>query len=52
MMKKGKQELTLDRPITYQIKEPGYLDESWSEWDERMTFTVESEGDGLRRSPP
>ena len=46
MMKKDKQKPTLDRPITYQIKVPGHLDESWSEWDERMTITVESEGDG------
>ena len=45
-MKKGKQQLTLDRPVTYQIKVPGYLDESWSEWDRSMTITVESEGDG------
>jgi hypothetical protein len=46
MMKKGKQKLTLDRPTTYQIKVPGHLDESWSEWDGRMTVTVESESDG------
>jgi hypothetical protein len=45
-MKKGKQKLTLDRPVTYQIKVPGHLDKSWSEWDERMTVTVEIEGDG------
>ena len=30
-MKAVKQKLTLDRPATYQIKVPGYLDESWSE---------------------
>ena len=45
-MKKGKQKLTLDRPVTYQIKVPGHLDESWTEWDGRMTITVDSEGDG------
>jgi hypothetical protein len=47
MMKKDKQKLTLDRPITYQIKVPGQLDKSWSEWVERMTITVENEGDDL-----
>ena len=46
MMKELKRKLTLDRPATYQIKVPGYLDESWSEWAGGMTVTVESEGDG------
>jgi hypothetical protein len=38
--------LTLDRPATYQIRVPGHLDESWSDWIGGMTITVESEGDG------
>ncbi len=29
-------QLTLDRPLTYQIKVPGQLDESWSEWNEEI----------------
>ena len=45
-MKEVKRKLTLDRPVTYQIKVPGHLDESWSEWDGKMTITVETEGDG------
>jgi len=45
-MKKAKQKLTLDRPATYQIKVPGHLDESWSDWAGGMTITVESEGEG------
>ena len=45
-MKKVKQKLTLDRPATYQIKVPGHLNQSWSEWAGGMTITVESEGDG------
>jgi hypothetical protein len=45
-MKGVKQKLTLDRPATYQIKVPGYLGESWSDWASGMTITVESEGDG------
>lgn len=46
MMKKVKRKLTLDQPATYQIKVPGHLDETWTEWDGRMTVTVESENDG------
>jgi hypothetical protein len=45
-MKKNKQKLTLDRPATYQIKVPGHIGESWSDWAGGMTITVESEGDG------
>jgi hypothetical protein len=45
-MKTVKQKLTLDQPATYQIKVPGHLDESWSDWAGGMTITVESEGDG------
>ena len=46
MMKKVKRKLTLDQPATYQIKVPGHLDESWSDWTGRMTIAVDSEGDG------
>ena len=45
-MKKVRQKLTLDRPVTYQIKVPGHIGESWSDWAGGMTITVESEGDG------
>ena len=45
-MNEIKQKLTLDRPVTYQIRVPGCLDESWSEWDDTMTIAVESAGDG------
>ncbi len=45
-MSEAKQKLTLDRPTTYQIKVPGHLDESWSDWAGGMTIMVESEGDG------
>jgi hypothetical protein len=41
MMKEGKQKLTLDRPATYQIKVPGHLDESWSDWDGKTTITID-----------
>jgi hypothetical protein len=45
-MKRTKQKLTLDRPAVYQIQVPGELDESWTDWDGRMTVSVESEGEG------
>ena len=45
-MNKVRYKLTLDRPAIYQIKVPGELDQSWSDWVGGMTITVESEGDG------
>jgi hypothetical protein len=47
VMKKVRQKLTLDRPATYQIKVPGHLGESWSDWAGGMTITVDREDDGL-----
>lgn len=41
-----KQEVTLYQPATYQIKVPGELDESWSDWIGGMTITVESDAKG------
>mgnify|MGYP001822050792 CR=1 FL=1 len=32
-------QITLDRPFTYQIKVPGQLDDSWSEWNREMVIT-------------
>ena len=46
MMKEVKRKPTLDRPTTYQIKVPGHLDASWSDWAGAMTIKVKSEGDG------
>ena len=34
-----KHQLTLDRPFTYQIRVPGQLDESWSEWNREIVIT-------------
>ena len=45
-MKNVKQMLTLDRPMTYQIKVPGQLNEHWSEWNGTMTISVDSQSDG------
>jgi hypothetical protein len=46
MMTKAEHKLTLDRPVTYQIRVPGYLDKSWSDWAGGMAITFESEDDG------
>ena len=45
-MKAVRQKLTLDRLAVYEIRVPGELDESWTDWDGKMTVTVESEGKG------
>ena len=44
-MKNVKQELTLDQSATYQIKVPGEIDESWSDWLAGMTMAVERRGE-------
>ncbi len=45
-MSESKQKLTLDRLATYYIKVPGHLDERWTEWDGKVTVTLESANDG------
>ena len=45
-MNRVRQKLTLDRPVVYQIKVPGELDASWSDWVGSLTMAVESEGEG------
>jgi len=45
-MNTGKQLPNLDRPATYQIEVPGHLNESWREWNGRMTVTLTSDEDG------
>ena len=42
---KKRAKLSLDRPANYQIKVPGHLDESWSDWAGGMTIAVESNCD-------
>ena len=45
-MVESKQKLTLDRPVPYEIKVPGHIGASWSDWAGGMTITVDSEDDG------
>ena len=41
MMKTDKQKLTLDQPVPYEIKVPGELDASWSDWVGSVKIKVE-----------
>ena len=45
-MNGSKHKLTLDQPAAYQIKVPGHIDESWSDWDGHMTVMTEVEACG------
>lgn len=45
-MKEVKQKLTLDRLATYQIKVPGELNASWSDWAGEMMIAIERAGEG------
>lgn len=47
MNQNRKQKLTLDRPALYQIKVPGKLDASWSDWVGEMSVSVRSDETGL-----
>ncbi len=46
MMTKLNQKLTLDQPVTYQIKVPGMLDEGRSDWNGEMEAVVDSDREG------
>ena len=46
MKNKAKQKLSLDQSATYQIKVPGHLDESWSDWAGEMVIMTGSDEDG------
>ena len=44
-MQQARFKLTLDQPARYEIKVPGELDPSWSEWAGGMAVRTECEGD-------
>jgi hypothetical protein len=46
-MKNDVRKLTLHRPATYEIRVPGHLGESWSDWMGGMTIVLESASDGV-----
>jgi len=47
MRKQSNYRITLSKPATYQIKVPGVLDESWSDWEGEITIIGEKDDDGL-----
>jgi hypothetical protein len=47
MTQNRKQKLTLDRPALYQIKVPGKLDASWSDWVGEMSVSIGCDEEGL-----
>jgi hypothetical protein len=46
-MTKSHQRLGLSRPVTYQIKIQGRLDEYWSEWFDDLTVTYDEQDDTI-----
>ena len=47
MIDENKQKLTLDRSVQYEIKVPGILDRSWSDWVEDWEIITKTDGKGL-----
>ena len=45
-MNESRHTLALHQPAEYQIRVPGELDPSWSDWFGGMTIAVESQGKG------
>ena len=50
-MKESNQKPDLDRPVTYQIKVRGHLDEHWSEWFDDLAVTYDERDDTLLTGP-
>ena len=46
MKNRGTRKLSLDRPVIYEVKVPGYLDEKWTAWNGHMTITTGCAPDG------
>jgi hypothetical protein len=47
MVVENRKLLSLTRPATYQIKVPGHLDKSWSDWAEEVTVMFGRDDDDL-----
>lgn len=45
-MKRSERMVSLDRPVAYEIKVPGQIDESWSDWAGEMVISVEHDDAG------
>jgi len=48
MLEKNIPKLTLDQSAHYEIKVPGHLDQTWSDWVENLKIVTET--DGVNRS--
>jgi hypothetical protein len=46
MKTKNKPRLTLDQPVTYQIKIPGTLNDLWTDDENSLTIAIEEIGEG------
>jgi len=38
--------ITLDQPVTYEIKVPGTLDKKWLDWNGGMSVSIDEDGNG------
>lgn len=47
MMNESNPKLGVSRPVTYQIKIEGHLDEYWSEWFDGLTMTYDEDDDTI-----
>ena len=47
MMKNSKNKLTLDQPVTYQIRVPGIIDNTWLDWFGEIDVDTGSDENGL-----
>ena len=43
--------LTPSRPMVYQIRLKGHLDDQWTDWFEGLTITLEEDGNTLLSGP-
>jgi len=47
MMKNSKHKLTLDQPVTYQIRVSGNIDNAWLDWSGEIDVDTGSDDNGL-----
>lgn len=45
MSRQVREQLTLYRPVTYEIKVPGHLNEQWTDWNGTLTITITAGAD-------
>ena len=40
------EKISMDKPVTYEVKVPGEIGEPWSDWDESMEIITERSAEG------